>query len=359
MKRLIPFAVLALLSILLPTVSANPVVYKAQGDDKKAKHLVFLASDHEYRSEETLPALARILAKHHGFDCTVLFGVDPETGTIVAGQSNVPGMEALESADGLVIFARFLALPDEQMKYLDAYLNRGGPVVALRTSTHSFRYPEDSTSIFLKYHYTYDGEEYLKGFGHQVQGQTWVGHYGRNHQQSTRITIVPEKKDHPILKGVESIWVQAGAYTAEPADDWEILTMAQPLMSMEQDGEPDATMPPMVGEWTRTYEGANGQMGRCFTSLYGASEDFLNDGYRRMLVNAVYWSLGLDHEIEADSCINFVGPYQPNTFNNQGFAAGIKPSAYDGFKSPIPAHNNIPPRQPKKAKKTPSEAKKK
>ncbi|HAV65474.1 MAG TPA: hypothetical protein DCY13_24260, partial [Verrucomicrobiales bacterium] len=95
----------------------------------KGRHIVFLAGDHEYRSEETLPALARLLAKHHGFKCTVLFTVDPATGEIVPGNSNMPGIETLDSADLAVVYLRFQAFPPEQMRHFIAYLDRGGPVV--------------------------------------------------------------------------------------------------------------------------------------------------------------------------------------------------------------------------------------
>jgi hypothetical protein len=353
---------LALIQIALPVVcgvavaagsdpasadtAANPLKYKATRSVTKGKHLVFIASDHEYRGEETLPAMARILAKHHGFDCTVLFGLDGN-GEIKAGESNIPGLEALESADGMVIFTRFQALPDEQMKHIDAYLKRGGPVMGLRTSTHGFKYGNKESS-FSKYDYQAKTEGYELGFGHQVLGQTWVGHYGRNHKQSTRITIVPEKTGHPILTGVKDVHIQAGGYNAVPQDDWNILTMAQPLMSMRADGEPDASKKPMASEWTREYTGANGKKGRVFTSLYGASEDILNDGYRRMIVNAAYWMVGLEDKIEADSPIDFVGKYQPNTFRGGGYARGVKPADYFGFKSPIPASNVTS--EPKKKK---------
>ena len=356
MKLNLPHPILtiaaAIISIFVSALpaDANPVIYEANPDIAKGKHLVLIGDDHEYRSEETIPALARILAKHHGFKCTVLFGIDAETGTIVPGHSDIPGMEALDSADGVVIFGRFLALPDEQMKHFDDYLQRGGPIVGLRTSTHAFRYPADSDSKYARHDWVYKGDDYKLGFGYQILGQSWVGHYGKNHQQSTRIEIIPEKADNPILKGVSDIWVQAGGYNAEPQDDWNILTMAQPLMSMEQNGEPDPEKPPMASEWTRTYKsGADGKEGRAFTSLYGASEDLLNDGYRRMIINGVYWSLGLEDQIVADSPIDFVGPYKPNTFG-YGFAAGIKPSAYEGFTSPIPAHNTITEKPKEKAK---------
>ncbi len=338
MKVRIFSLVSSLAFLFAAAVNANPVHYKASEDNAKGKHIVFIASDHEYRGEETLPALARILAKHHGFDCTVLFGLD-ENGEIKAGESNIPGLEALETADAMVMFTRFQALPDEQMKHIDAYLNRGGPVMGLRTSTHGFKYGKKE-SPYAKYDFQSGVEGYEKGFGHQVLGQTWVGHYGRNHQQSTRITIIPDAASHPILTGVKDVHVQCGGYNAVTQDDWNILTMAQPLMSMEFDGEPDTSKPPMASEWTREYAGANGAKGRVFTSLYGASEDIVNPGYRRMLINATYWMLGMEEAIKADAPIDFVGKYQPNTFRNGGYARGIKPAMYEGFESPIPANND-------------------
>ena len=97
---------------LVTSASAAPLVFQGTEGLGKGKHIVFLAGDHEYRSEESLPALARILAKHHGFKCTVLFDIDPATGEITAGDpSNIPGLEALATADLAVVFLRFQHLP--------------------------------------------------------------------------------------------------------------------------------------------------------------------------------------------------------------------------------------------------------
>ena len=337
--------VLSLTALSLAPLAAEPLVYEGADGPGKGKHIVFLAGDHEYRSEETLPALARILAKHHGFTCTVLFNTDPKTGEIVPGNSHMPGMEALESADLAVVFLRFQDFPDETMKHFVAYLERGGPIVGLRTATHAFKIPEGKT--YSKYSWNYKGKDYLSGWGHQVLGQSWVGHYGRNHQQSTRIEIVEEKKGHPILRGVKDTWVQAGGYVGKPTDG-EILTKAQPLNGMTPDSPADATKEPMPSEWTRTYETGNGEKARVFTSLYGASEDLLNDGYRRLLVNGCFWAIGMEDAINPGLNIDLVGPYQPNTFRGgNGYAAGIKPSDYAGYRSPIPAHNDVPERKPR------------
>ena len=106
--------------------SANPVIYKA-GNPSKGKKLVFVASDHEYRAEETLPALARILAVHHGFDCTVLFGLNGKE-KLKRG-SNIP-VGSIERCGWYGYLHRFLALPVEQMKHIDDYLNAGPVVIA-------------------------------------------------------------------------------------------------------------------------------------------------------------------------------------------------------------------------------------
>ena len=81
-----------------------------------------------------------------------------------------------------------------------------------------------------------------------------------------------------------------------------------------------------------------------FTSLYGAAEDIVNEGYRRMIINGVYWSLGMEDQIRADSSIDFVGRYEPNTFGQRREAKGVKPADYADYASPIPAnHNTAPP----------------
>ena len=316
--------------------SAAPLVFEGSDGPGKGKHIVFLAGDHEYRSEESLPAIARILAKHQGFKCTVLFDIDKD-GNIGAGEpQNMPGMEALDSADLAVVFLRFQGLPAEQMKHFDDYLKRGGPVVGMRTATHAFK---GTPEPFAKYDYNSKVSGYESGFGHQVLGQTWVGHYGKNHAQSTRITIVPEKASHPILRGVKDVWVQAGGYVGKPVDG-EILTMAQPLDGMTPDSPADATKPPQPSEWARSYKAANGKSARVFTSLYGTSEDITNEGYRRMIVNGIFWSLGMEDAIKPDLQIALVGAAKPNTFGGGAYARAIRPEMYAGFESPIPANNN-------------------
>lgn len=313
--------------------SAAPLVYEGTEGPGKGRHIVLIASDHEYKSEEILPALARILAKHQGFKCTVLFGVDDKTGEIKPGNSNIPGTDALQTADLLVIFTRFQNLPAEQMQPIVDYLQRGGPVVGLRTATHGFRIPKDSP--FAKYDFQYKGEDFTGGFGRQILGETWVGHYGPNHKSSTRLDIVPDKASHPVLAGVTKAWSELGGYNAFPSEGSEILALAQPLAGMTPDAPDDSTKQPMAAAWVRTYQSESGKPGRVFATTYGGSGDLVNDGFRRMLVNACFWAAGLDSAIKPDMDISLVGPYRPTWMGTNKRSAHVKPADLAGWDTPI------------------------
>ncbi len=329
-KRSLP--VLAILVFSMPAF-AQPVVYEGTSGIGQGKHIVFLAGDHEYRSEETLPALARILAKHHGFKCTVLFSVDPKSGDILPGSSHMPGTEALKSADLMVIFLRFQDFPKEQMQPIVDYLDRAGPVVGLRTSTHAFKIPKNSE--FARFTYNNPEKDMPGGFGRQILGETWAGHYGKNHAMSTRLILADDAKSHPILRGVSQPWVQAGGYWTAPLADSQVLALAQPLDGMKIDSPVAQDKKPCPGVWVRHYKNSAGKEGRVFTTTYGASEDILNDDFRRMLVNACFWAAGMEKDVEADANIDFVGPYQPTTFRFGGHRKNVKPADIAGWDSPI------------------------
>jgi glucose/arabinose dehydrogenase len=296
------------------------------------KHIVFLAGDHEYRSEETLPAMARILAKHHGFKCTVLFNIDAD-GYIEPGNNNMPGMEALDSADLAVVFLRFQDFPDDQMQHFVDYLDRGGPVVGLRTATHAFQIPKGKK--FARFDTNYEGKEFEKGFGRQILGETWVSHYGKNHKMSTRHVVLDSAKEHPVMRGVENPWAQCGGYWVDPMPDSVVLTHSQPLATMEKDADPAEDKKPCPGAWVRTYKSKSGTEGRVFTTTSGASEDILDDDFRRMMINACVWATGLEDNITADTDVSFVGPYHPTTYNNLAYRLDVKPRDMAGWDTPI------------------------
>ncbi|HIF78102.1 MAG TPA: hypothetical protein EYQ36_10890 [Sulfitobacter sp.] len=321
---------------LTATALSNPLVYEGTEGPGKGKHIVFIASDHEYRGEETCPAIARILAKRYGFKCTVLFGLDDQ-GHIKAGSSNIPGMEALDKADMMFLFLRFVHPNDASMKHFTDYLARGGPVLGLRTTTHAFNGLKGKNAY---YNFNSRNKDYDWGFGRQVLGETWrprfgAGHYGSNHRFSTRMFVVPEQKDHPVMRGVKSMHALAGAYSAVPIEGSVILGKNQVLDSMKPDGKPLANKPPKPSIWVREYKSASGKKGRVFCSTQGASEDIISEGVRRCIINGVFWCMGLEKNIKPDMDVAFVGPYQPTTFKFGGGAKQVKPADLAGFDSSI------------------------
>src|SRR6187455_936011 len=142
---------LVLSALLLSLADDAWVVYPGGDGRGKGKHIVFIAAEESYRSEESMPQMARILSKH-GFKCTVLFGIDPQDGTInPMVKDNIPGLQALESADLLVAFFRWRELPDDQMKRIIDYTESGKPIIGIRNATHPFRYQKRPESIYARF----------------------------------------------------------------------------------------------------------------------------------------------------------------------------------------------------------------
>ena len=308
--------------------AADTVVYEGKSGPGKGRHIVFLTGDEEYRSEEGLPQLAKILATRHGFKCTVLFAINPADGTIDPNYTrNLSGAEALDSADLIVMQLRFRDWPDPQMKhFVDAFLS-GKPIIALRTSTHAFNYPKNSTSPYAKY--TWNSTSWPGGFGRQVLGETWVSHHGEHHKEATRGVIEPSSADDPILRGVSDIFGTTDVYTANPANDAKILVRGQVLTGLNPtdppvQGKKNDPMQPVV--WTRLYRNEAGNTNRILCTTMGAATDLRDEGIRRLLVNGVYWGLGMEVPSKAD--VDFVGPFNPSDYGFNGFVKGLKPDIY-------------------------------
>ena len=212
---------------------------------------MLLSGDHEYRSEETLPALARILAQRYGFKCSVFFTVDPATGFITPGNSKISGLEALKGADLMVVFLRFQDFADDQMQHIADYLDRGGPVVGFRTATHAFQIKRPDAT-FVRFDWQNKGD-FAGGFGRQILGETWVSHYGTNHKMSSRLILEPSQAAHPVLRGVKDVWVQSGGYTADPLPPSVILARGQILNGMTPDSPPAPDKQQVPVAWVRTY----------------------------------------------------------------------------------------------------------
>ena len=293
------------------------------------KHVVLVAGDDEYRSEEVMPMLAMILAKRHGFKCSVLFPINPQTNTIQPDfQTNIPGMHLLESADTVILGLRFRNLPDGQMKYFVDYVESGKPILGIRTTTHAFRIPKER-----EYHrYSYNCRSWAGGFGQQIIGDTWVNHHGDHKLQSCRGVIESANAKHPILRGVTDVWGPTDVYGIKRLpESASILMRGQVLKGMRpDDGAVDGRKndPMMPIAWIKDYQSDSGKVTKVFNTTMGSSTDFESAHLRRMLVNATYWSLEMESQIPAFSDVRLVQPFHPTPYGFGNYRKGIKPSEY-------------------------------
>jgi type 1 glutamine amidotransferase len=293
----------------------------------KGKKIVLVSGDEEYRSEEAMPQLAKILNQRHGFHCTVLFAIDPKDGTINPGAvSNIPGLDALKDADLAVFFIRFRNLPPEQMQPIADYLKTGKPIIGLRTATHAFSLKKESP-----FHADFHWQNADGGFGRKVLGETWVAHHGAHGKEGTRGRIAKGQEKNRILAGVKDgeVFGPSDVYTVKlplQGDCTPLLlgetTKTLDPMSPAVEGKKNDPMMPIV--WTKSYSWG-GPTGRVVTSTMACSQDFANAGLRRVFVNACYWCLGLEAQIDEKSSVDIVGEYKPTPFKAGQHAKGLKP----------------------------------
>ncbi len=295
------------------------------------KRVVLVSGDEEYRSEETLTQLGKILAEHHGFDCTVLYAIDPKTGEIdPCVLNNIPGLEQLQNADLAIFFLRFRDLPDEQMRYIDEYFKIGKPVLGIRTSTHAFNIPTGKTYSHYSFNFNDNGGPWQQGFGRLVLGETWIDHHGRHGVEATRGTIVPGREKDKIVSGCEDIFGPTDVYEVrlplpEGCDPLVLGTVLEGMNATDPPLEGAKNDPKMPIFWTKPYRLPGGRDGKAVTSTMGCAKDLESEGFRRLLVNATYWLAGLEEQIPERATVDFVGTYEPLPMGYAKHKKGVKP----------------------------------
>jgi type 1 glutamine amidotransferase len=262
------------LGVLAVAVTASEVVLAqaAATSDAAAPHVAFVTGDDEYRSEVTMPMIAKILSDEHGMRTSVAYArPKPQT------KEHIEGLEALDNADLMVIFTRFRQLPDEELQHILDFTKSGKPMIGLRTTTHAFQYPDG-----------HPRQDLNDGFGRDIFGQKWIVHHG--HESTTDVAIHEGGSAHPILRGIEPFHARSWLYHVAPlhGDDNTILLDGTSVNSSRMDRQDEFPLTQPVA-WTRTYRGA-----RVFFTTLGHPADFEQESMRRLLINAIYWALGTE-----------------------------------------------------------------
>jgi type 1 glutamine amidotransferase len=231
---------------------------------------MFLIGEAEYASQESMPPLVREFQERYRWRTTTCIS-DP----LVDGHDRYEfvGIESLADVDVLVVYTRFRRLAEHQMEMILDYVGQGRPVVALRTSTHSFAFPEGS-----RY------RRYNDEFGTMLFGTPWRYHHG--HSSSTDVSVIAGKAGHPILENVESRFhMRSWLYHVLPLPE----TCEYLLEGVAVDTEladPQKICPNPVA-WTNVHRG-----GRVFYTSLGHPEDFRNDSFRHLVMNGILWAGG-------------------------------------------------------------------
>ncbi|MCP4451721.1 MAG: ThuA domain-containing protein, partial [Planctomycetes bacterium] len=242
------------------TVFTGKPAFRFKND--RRPRVVFISAESEYGSVETLPGFAQNLALHHGLQCDILQGSPERKGD---DRHEISGMEAVSQADLVVVYARRRAFPADQMAFLKDYLNRGGALIGLRTASHAFDSRGSGPADHMEWA-TFDPE---------VLG----GHYHGHHGAGPLCTVTRDSSagDHPILGGVKLPLVSHGSL-------YEVRPLTRTTTSLLMGTIPGQEAEPVA--WTHQYHGA-----RIFYTSLGHADDFMNPEFRRLLVNAVFWTM--------------------------------------------------------------------
>jgi acetyl esterase/lipase len=251
----------------------------------------------EYKSNESLAAFQQYVEAHYPVKCSRAFIVGTD-------EEHLPGLENLANCDVMLLFTRRLKLSGEQLEQLKSYCQSGKPIVAVRTASHAIQTWLDLDK--------------------EVLGGNYHSHYGEGPE--TEIKILQSAKSHPILVGVEPFRSAGSLYKNEGhASDIEILMT----------GTIPGHIEPIA--WTRTYKG-----GRIFYTALGHPQDFREESFRRMLVNALFWTTGRTPEPQQQAVLSAAAPPEIELKKDIVYGTGggenllLDLAAPTGFDHPLP-----------------------
>lgn len=332
--------------------AADWLTLPAKPGTANGKKIVLISGDEEYRSEESCPMLAKILSQKYGFDCVVLFAINPDGGYIDPNfQKNLPGTEALDSADLMIIGTRFRQLPDEQIAKFAAYLDAGKPVIGFRTATHAFNGAAKT------------GDFKWAEFGLKILGEKWINHHGNHKVEGTRSVIEAANAKHETLNGVGEIFGPTDVYGIKNLDPNAATILLRGAVtetldptSKNLDGPKNNPLMPLA--WLREYTAPNGTTkGKAFCTTLGSSTDFADEDLRRLVVNTSLHLTGLKIPEKAD--VAYIDPFQPTDYSaidakDYYKNLNLKPADYALGKSPatgLPGNSPKPENQDSSKKK--------
>lgn len=202
-----------------------------------------ISGSKEYESEASLQPFIADLVKHYRITITASWGKD--------GGETLENLLALKDAEVLLIFSRRMKLPEDQMKLIRAHWEAGRPIVGIRTASHAFQAADNEV------------------FDRQILGGSHRSHWA---DEPVQVTNRPDQAEHPVLRSVGPFVSRKLYRRADLMKDVVVL----------QTGDNGKDTQPVT--LTRVHNG-----GRIVYTSLGVPEDFRNENFRRLLINALFW----------------------------------------------------------------------
>jgi type 1 glutamine amidotransferase len=262
--------------VLLALVSCSPAKTKftkvkmAKQCRGEKYNLVFISGANEYFSNQNLCAYKEWLEKTYPkISVTVCHAAK------VLDKTNVQGLQALENADLMLIFARRLTIDGQQLQYVKDYIKTGRPVVGIRNASHGLQNFLEFDKLVLGG--TYHGTTTGKPDGREVGPDGRMRVTGPPVGPVQTVNVIETQKDHPVLEGVTDFTSKYTLYRTTP--------LADDVTALMTGSIPGEEVEPTC--WVRTV----GSQRVFYTSL-GGKQDWDNPTYVRLVTNGIFWALG-------------------------------------------------------------------
>jgi putative heme-binding domain-containing protein len=243
-----------------PTITSSDFLSRPAfrfAEDKRP-HVALVYNDNHYRPQDTLPDFAQDLQDRYGYYVTLMRAQKGR---------GIPGLDALSSADLMLLFVRREPLPVKQLSAIKNFLAAGKPVVAVRTASHAFSLSKGTAPEGLAQWTTFDAD---------VLGGNYHGHY--ESKLGTQVHAVTTSQPHPIMAGVDLDGWQA------TGELYQVSPIAKDATVLLTGTVPDQPAEPLA--WVRQVNRS-----RIFYTSLGHPDHFRDPRFRKLLANAVHWEL--------------------------------------------------------------------
>jgi nicotinamidase-related amidase/type 1 glutamine amidotransferase len=248
---------------ICPTITSDQIVggspFRFQND--KRPEVVVVMAEPEYKTEVSLTnyAITQLLKDYR---VSLVYGRESE--------GDLPGLESLDSADLLLLSVRRRPLPKGEMTRVRKFVESGKPILGIRTANHAFSLRSGQPPA---------GREVWGRWDQEVFGGNYTNHHGAGPTVELRPASDLTEAEQAILEGVDvEKWKGYGSlYQVSP-----LLPSTKVLIV---GNIPDKPQEPIAWIYRRT------DGGKSFYTSLGHIDDFSQEGFIRLLNNAVAWGV--------------------------------------------------------------------